>query len=68
MKSVEVDVSKTITVSPLHIPVGTELTVYMDRGGNHSIQVELRVTPDGVAEAFCDALEFKSFDDWYLIP
>lgn len=65
MKNPQIDIRKEI--EEIRIVNNEFLTVYL-QDGDSNIQVELRVTPEGKAEIYCNRLScVKTFKKWYDI-
>ena len=59
------------TIEQVFLHRGEVLTVWLLSNTNGEAgniqQVELRVTPDGKCEVFCNASVYHSGEDWYAI-
>lgn len=68
MSSVMRKPSVAANVDSVHIERGQYLTVYIDTGNGERCSMEIRVTPWGKFEIFCNAAEppeIVGFDRWY---
>lgn len=61
-------VSVSTVIASVRLTKGEALTVYLDNEKGDLLQVELRVTPDGLLEIFYDEdgeCMHMPFDEWY---
>lgn len=65
MKPTKIKIEKEIKEITLH--PSEYITIWLDFGGPEKIQVELRVTPKGKPEIFCDGISSLSWYSWYII-